>query len=184
MESGIGIRPAIDAELSLIRGIEEAADHGFVNWALGEGRGVLTLVPGEGFGDLPSGEERASEPGFLLVGVDEGAGGRVVGFVHVLEIEGACHLEQVSVLPEDQGRGIGRSLVQAACDRAAARGYGAITLRTFADVPFNGPFYASMGFEESVPDTAWLQSLVGVEERAGLMKMGRRVQMTRKLVDA
>ncbi|GEC74912.1 hypothetical protein GCM10010213_09700 [Microbacterium maritypicum] len=104
-----------------------------------------------------------------------------MGFVHVLEIDGHAHLEQLSVLPSFGRRGIGRQLVTAALAEARRRGHTDVTLRTYTDVPWNAPFYASCGFVESEPDTALLRELVAIEESLGLFEHGPRVQMTATL---
>ena len=111
----------------------------------------------------------------------ETAGGDAVGFVHVIERDGHAHLEQLSVPPEHGRRGYGRALVRAALSEAAARGHERMTLRTYADVPWNGPFYASCGFIESEPDSVFLLGLPAVEARLGLARHGRRIQMTARL---
>lgn len=129
----------------------------------------------------PTGDERAAEPGFLLV-VDAGEGeGEVAGFVHVLEADGQAHLEQVSVAPAHARRGYGRLLVEAAKEHARELGYARLTLRTFADVPWNAPFYARAGFVETQPDTDFLRLLVDHEAELGIDALGRRVQMTAEL---
>lgn len=74
-------------------------------------------------------------------------------------------------------RGHGRALVAAAKGESRRRGRKRLTLRTFADVPWNAPFYASCGFVESTPDTDFLRDLLNVERQWGL-EYGRRVQMT------
>ena len=66
-------------------------------------------------------------------------------------IGGGAHLEQLSVHPDHGGRGIGRALLRAGCDWAGAHGYPELTLATYRDVPWNGPFYASEGFVEVGP---------------------------------
>lgn len=101
--------------------------------------------------------------------------------MHVVETGGAAHLEQLSVLPAVGRRGHGRALVESAKTEAAGRGHERITLRTYADVPWNAPFYASCGFEESEPDTPFLLALVALERRLGLDRHGRRIQMTARL---
>jgi len=123
--------------------------------------------------DWPPPESRATDPGFVLVAGDH----RLIGFAHVLEIDGLAHLEQVSVLPDHGGRGVGRLLVETAMAEAHARGYDRLTLRTYADVPWNAPFYAKLGFAIEEPATAFHRALVAVEERLGLDHHGRRVQM-------
>ncbi len=126
----------------------------------------------------PSGGTRLSEPGFLLV-VD--VDGETAGFVHVLEVDGICHLEQLSVDPVWSRQGLGRALVEAAKDEARGRGYERISLRTFAGVPWNAPFYGTAGFVEEEPTAPFHKSLLVVEAEHGLDQYGRRIQMAATL---
>ncbi|MGH3193143.1 MAG: GNAT family N-acetyltransferase [Streptosporangiaceae bacterium] len=61
-------------------------------------------------------------------------------------VDGSLHIAQVSVHPRAARRGIGRMLLDHAAAYAAARGLGAVTLTTFAEVPWNAPYYARCGF--------------------------------------
>ena len=61
-------------------------------------------------------------------------------------VDGCAHLEQVSVHPQHAHRGLGRELVGALAEWADARGLPAITLTTYVDVPWNGPYYERLGF--------------------------------------
>jgi N-acetylglutamate synthase-like GNAT family acetyltransferase len=61
-------------------------------------------------------------------------------------IDGNMHIEQVSVHPRVARRKIGRMLLEHAAVGAAASGIRALTLTTFADVPWNAPYYARCGF--------------------------------------
>jgi GNAT superfamily N-acetyltransferase len=80
------------------------------------------------------------------------AGQPPVGFaVAGEEVAGALYLAELSVARAAGGQGIGRALVEAVVAEAAARGLGAVVLSTFADVPWNGPFYRRIGFE-AIPD--------------------------------
>lgn len=126
-----------------------------------------------------SGEERAAEPGFLLV-----VGDPVVGFAHVLLLDGQWHLEQLVVDPAHGRRGFGAALLDAVCREVASRGGRRVTLRTYADVPWNAPFYARHGFVELMPEPDWMSSLRETEERLGLMRLGHRVAMQRTLPSA
>jgi len=56
-----------------------------------------------------------------------------------------------------------------------------VTLRTYADVPWNAPFYAKHGYVELDPLPAHLRPLADTEERMGLPRHGRRVAMVRDL---
>lgn len=125
--------------------------------------------------------DRARMPGFVLVAehsADATAAAAVVGFVHVLDLDGHAHLEQLSVLPAFERRGIGRLLVEGALMEARHRGHAEMTLRTYVDVPWNAPFYETCGFVTTAPQTPALLGLVQVEEALGLFEFGARVQMT------
>lgn len=74
------------------------------------------------------------------------ARGSIVGFARVAELSGYAHLDELDVLPSHGRQGIGSALLAAVCSWAQERGYPAVTLRTFRDVPWNGPFYRGRGF--------------------------------------
>lgn len=163
------MRPAVTADLARLADIEVAADALLVDW-----------LGADGWGPAPTGQDRALEPGFVLVSAvltDDVA----VGFVHVLEVGGLAHLEQLSVLPAYGRQGRGRALVDAAKAEVARRGHAVLTLRTYADVPWNAPFYARCGFVESTRETEFHRGLVDAETRLGLMRHGRRIQMVADL---
>ena len=124
--------------------------------------------------------ERHTVPGFTLVATDVTTE-RPVGFALVLQDEGTAHLEQLSVLPEFTRRGYGRQLVRGAAEESRKRGHTQLTLRTFADVPWNAPFYGTCGFVLTAPETKFHRKLVAAEDELGLPKYGRRVQMTLNL---
>jgi GNAT superfamily N-acetyltransferase len=78
------------------------------------------------------------------VAVDESD--RAVGFVVVDVVDDAAHIEQISVRPDRQGTGVGRALIDRVRVWASTTGMSAITLTTFASVPWNGPLYEHLGF--------------------------------------
>ena len=94
-----------------------------------------------------------------------------------LEVDGVAHIEQLSVCPTHGRRGYGRMLVEAAKREAAKRSYARLTVRTFADVPWNAPFYRTAGFVEEPPETPFHLALVETERQIGLDAYGRRTQM-------
>jgi GNAT superfamily N-acetyltransferase len=161
------IRLAREADLPLIGPIEDAADRlfaerfGGVDW------------PGSS-----SGEERAAEPGFLLVAEHDGT---VVGFTHVLDLDGHWYLEQIAVEPAHGRRGVGAALLEATHDELCRRGAEEVALMTYADVPWNAPFYARHGYVELDPLPDWLLPVRENEETFGLSRHGRRVAMVRGL---
>ena len=94
----------------------------------------------------------------------------VVGYVLVDVVDGDAHVEQISVDPTVQGRGIGRALLASVDEYARANGQGAVTLTTFRDVPWNAPLYAHLGFREldDADIGPELAALVRVEASHGL----------------
>jgi GNAT superfamily N-acetyltransferase len=77
-----------------------------------------------------------------------------IGFVIINELDDLAHLGQLAVHPVQGRHGIGGALLAAACTWAQEQGYPAITLTTFAEVPWNAPWYAARGFVE-YPDSQW-----------------------------
>jgi GNAT superfamily N-acetyltransferase len=73
--------------------------------------------------------------------------GRIVGFLTAETFGAELHINEFDVHLDHQRRGIGRLLIAAAVDYARMNGSEAVTLTTFRDVPWNGPFYANLGFE-------------------------------------
>ena len=73
------------------------------------------------------------------------------GFVLVQTVDDIAHVAELAVRKHHQGKGLGRTLMNKAIEKATGDGHYAISLSTFLDVPFNGPFYASMGFETVSP---------------------------------
>jgi len=69
-----------------------------------------------------------------------------VGYVLVDDVDACAHIEQVSVHPSYQDIGIGRALVEHVRAWAEHEGRAAVTLTTFAAVPWNAPLYAHLGF--------------------------------------
>jgi GNAT superfamily N-acetyltransferase len=75
-----------------------------------------------------------------------------VAYALVDVVDGAGHVEQVSVHPSYAGQGLGRALIEMAATWAAQHDLPTLTLTTFADVPWNGPYYARLGFRVVAPD--------------------------------
>ena len=102
-----------------------------------------------------------------------------VGFLSLRVIDGEAHVDQVSVLPERGREGIGRALMEAAIGWAAGRGLSGVTLTTFRDVPWNAPFYRTLGFTEVMEPAPGLAGLRAHERDVGLDAHGARVAMRR-----
>jgi GNAT superfamily N-acetyltransferase len=105
-----------------------------------------------------------------------------VAFVMGDLVDGCLHVEQVSVHPASARRGLGRRLLDHAASRAAADGLPALTLTTFAHVPWNAPYYARCGFRV-LDDAELTPGLRAIRQREAALGLGRqpRVCMCRDL---
>jgi GNAT superfamily N-acetyltransferase len=111
---------------------------------------------------------RYAADGRSWVAVDDSD--RAVAYVIVDVVDAAAHIEQISVRPDLQGAGVGRALIARVRAWASTSGKPAISLTTFASVPWNGPLYEHLGFtalgeDEIGPE---LRSLRDAETRHGL----------------
>ncbi|MBY5454369.1 MULTISPECIES: GNAT family N-acetyltransferase [Rhizobium] len=77
--------------------------------------------------------------------VAEGQGHGIVGFLNGEVTPDALHIWQMAVHHQQQGRGIGRHLIEAAQQHAVSTGIHALTLTTFRDVAWNEPYYQRLG---------------------------------------
>jgi ribosomal protein S18 acetylase RimI-like enzyme len=111
------------------------------------------------------------------------AGRPPVAFVQIDEVDGIAHVQELAVLPSHMRQGLGSALLDAACEWARAAGYPAITLTTYADVPWNAPYYQARGFTELSELTPELVELRDWERDVGLDAIGRRIAMRRELID-
>lgn len=127
------VRPG---ELAVLRDIERAAGACFRDVGMPE------IADDEPLGlDVLARYQRAGQ----VWGATDPAG-RLVAYMITDMVDGNLHIEQVSVHPDAARRGVGRSLLDDAAVRAAAAGVPALTLTTFALVPWNAPYYARCGF--------------------------------------
>ncbi len=111
-----------------------------------------------------------------------GADDRPAGFLINDLVDGCVHVEQLSVDPGSARRGLGRALLDHAAERAAAVGLPALTLTTFADVPWNAPYYVRCGFRV-LDDEEITAGLRAIRQREASFGMDRwpRVCMRRDL---
>jgi GNAT superfamily N-acetyltransferase len=153
------VRTAAPAEFGRLREIELEAD---------------ALYATVGIGPFPAADvhDRLDEVAAVFA-----AGDPPVGFVSIDVVDGCAHIDQLSVLSDHGGRGIGRALLEEAVRWAREAGLPAVTLTTFRDVPWNAPFFRRFGFE-TVDDPAPGLAAVRAAERAeGLDDFGPRVAM-------
>jgi GNAT superfamily N-acetyltransferase len=140
----------------------------------------IELLAGERFRDVGLASVADHEPASLEVLADYAAQARSwvaidehdrpIGYVVVDVVDGDAHIEQISVRPDRQGMGVARALIDRVRTWASTSGASAITLTTFATVPWNGPLYEHVGFvtlreDEIGPE---LQSVRDTESAHGL----------------
>jgi GNAT superfamily N-acetyltransferase len=146
--------------LPLLQEIERAAGRSFAGIGMGP---VADDDP------LPLDRlERYRKAGLAWVAVD--AADAPVAYLVAEPVDGALHVEQVTVHPDHARRGIGRALIERLERHAAAAGVTELTLTTFAEVPWNAPYYSRLGFAP-VPEEDWgpgLREVRRQEARHGL----------------
>jgi ribosomal protein S18 acetylase RimI-like enzyme len=171
----VRIRDAGAADLPAMREIERAAGTLFAEIGMRE---IADDEP-------PSLEELARYQRDGRAWVAEDDAGRAVAYLIADLVDGDVHVEQVSVHPAAARRGIGRALLDHAAGYAAARGAGALTLTTFAEVPWNAPYYARCGFRV-IPDAELSPGLSAIRDRETAHGLRRwpRVTMRRTLTAA
>lgn len=159
------IRPGRDADLPALRSLEAAAGEVFRTLGMGA---VADDEP-------PSAAELRRYLSHDGLRVAEDAGGGPAAYVLLEPLDGCLHVEQLSVHPAHARRGVGRSLLDDAALRAAAGGLPALTLTSFADVPWNAPYYERCGFHRltTAELTPGLRAVRARETAAGLDRWPR-----------
>jgi GNAT superfamily N-acetyltransferase len=130
------IRPSTPADSEQLRAIERSAGRRFDQIGMG------WVAAHEPMSTTELAEFAEAGRSWVAVGED----GLPVGYIVVEVVDGCAHIEQVSVELEHQGKGIGRALLAEVESWAASSGFGALTLTTFAEVPWNRPYYEYLGF--------------------------------------
>ncbi len=116
----------------------------------------------------------AHEYVWVAVGQDD----MPIAFVLVHLLDESVHLHELDVHPDYARRGLGRRLIATVADWARARDATALTLTTFDDVPWNGPYYTRLGFRtlDLMTLNPGLQGVRQAEAEAGL-PMAQRICM-------
>jgi GNAT superfamily N-acetyltransferase len=153
------VRQARPDEFAGLRRIELEADRLF------ESVGIGPFSNDEG-------ENHFEQAALVLV-----VGDPPVGFACVELVDGNPHIWQLAVHPDHGRQGRGRALIEATSDWARTEHFAAITLTTFRDVPWNGPFYESVGFVTMHTLTPELSAIREHERSIGDDDFGPRVAM-------
>lgn len=163
------IRTGRPDDVEIIRDIERAAGRSFLDV------GMADIAAHEPIGAAPLREYIADGRCWIATDNDN-----AVGYVIADIVDGCGHVEQLSVVPSHQGRGFGRSLIDAVDAWARQQGLSGLTLTTFNDVPFNRPLYEHLGFRVLSSDELTPPLLALREEEAGYgLDPARRVVMRR-----
>ena len=141
---------------------------------------AIELAAGESFRSLGMGRVADDDPGSIEALARYAESGRAfvfvdahdlpVGYLLLDVVDDAAHVEQVSVHPDCARRGIGRALIERAVTWARSHGLVALTLTTFVEVPWNGPYYERLGFSylRIGDETPGLHAIREAERASGL----------------
>ncbi|MFS4104525.1 GNAT family N-acetyltransferase [Streptomyces sp. PD-S100-1] len=159
------IRPPRVSELPLLQDIERAAGQRFHDIGMPEIAEDEPLALDE--------LARYRRDGAAWVAVD--AADVPVAYLIADRVDGDFHVEQVSVHPGSARRGVGRALLEHLADHARSRQAPALTLTTFADVPWNASYYTRCGFRVLAEDmlTPGLREIRAREAAHGLDRWPR-----------
>lgn len=165
------IRKARADELPLLAAIEIAAGALFADAGLGD-------IAEHGAAELRFVRSVARAAGVFVATTND----KPVGFILAAPLDVHLHIHELSVHPAHGRQGLGRRLVDAVCADAAARGFKAVTLSTFRDLPWNGPFYESCGFR-ILDESEWTPAfyLAHYHEEALGLPIERRCFMRKEL---
>ncbi|HXT90952.1 MAG TPA: GNAT family N-acetyltransferase [Trebonia sp.] len=161
----MSIRAVRAGELPFLQEIERAAGQPFADI------GMIEIAQDEPY---PLAVLAAfAQAGLLWVTADQTDA--PVAYLMASVVDGCLHIDQVSVHPGSARRGLGRALMDHAGDRAARDGLAALTLTTFASVPWNAPYYRRCGFRvlDEAEITPGLQAIRQHEAALGLDRWPR-----------
>ena len=71
-----------------------------------------------------------------------------VGFVGGEKVDGSFHIVEISVAQHFQGKGVGKALMAVVENEIREEKFPDISLTTYKHLPWNGPWYARMGYSE------------------------------------
>lgn len=152
------IHLAAKTDLAHLHAIERAAAALFPAGRIPDVDDVMPLV------DL----QKAADDGLLFVAT---SGNARAGFAMAQSRVDCLHLAVMAVHPDYGNRGLGRELVLAMLQEAARRQLAHVTLTTFADLPWNGPFYRKTGFRmlSETELAPFLRDILAQEARLGMV---------------
>jgi GNAT superfamily N-acetyltransferase len=152
------VRLAVPADLARLPQIERSAADAFLGTEI-PFETVSSVTPAEAW-------RPALQAGTLWV-VDDGEG-KPLGFLGAEVDDQDLHIEELQIVRDQQGKGLGRRLLDLVIDWARCEGLATVSLTTFRHIPWNGPFYADMGFKEPAQPSEHLAEILRKEAAKGL----------------
>ncbi|MCG8295174.1 MULTISPECIES: GNAT family N-acetyltransferase [Pseudomonas] len=132
------IRPTLAQDLTLLPALERSAAQAFRQYPA-----LAWLADSDVMDEAEHARFQAEGGSWVAVNDQD----QPQGFLCAAVVGDNLHIHELSVCQEAQGQGLGRQLLDQAIQTARAAGLRAVTLTTFAEVPWNAPFYARLGFE-------------------------------------
>lgn len=172
LPQGYSLASAATEEIDALIKIDLAAGSLFEGTGLIDDSALGDHVPADIF-------EQAIENGNLFTARDRK--GMAVGFALTSLRQNTFYLDQISVHPDHGRKGLGRALVRRVVDEARLRHLKSVTLSTFRDLAWNGPFYRRLGFKEVTRKKMedWMLDLEKVQEAT--LDISERCFMRRKV---
>jgi GNAT superfamily N-acetyltransferase len=152
------VRLAVEADLDRLPQIERSAAEAFIGTGVPV-KAISGITPAEAW-------RKALVASTLWV-VDDGDGAPL-GFLGAEADDQDLHIKELQVTREHQGQGLGRKLMDLVIDWARCEGFSTVSLTTFRHIPWNGPFYAELGFKEPRQTPEHLAQILQLEAARGL----------------
>lgn len=167
------IRACRPSDHRLLPGLERRSGEAFRQFGY-DAVADMVPTPAEAYATLPA-------PSWVFVA--QSATAPVVGFCVLGALDAMGHVREMGVDHRYAGQGIGTALLERGLDALRAAGFRAAVLTTFADLPFNAPYYRRLGFEEMTPDPNNQPGLhlICQAEKTGTFAPWRRVAMCKTL---
>ncbi|MCE1117137.1 MULTISPECIES: GNAT family N-acetyltransferase [Pseudomonas] len=132
------VRPTLATDLPLLPTIERSAAQAFRQYPT-----LAWLADSEVMDEAAHAAFAGAGTSWVAVDAED----RPLGFLCATRVDAVLHIDELSVRQDAQGQGLGRQLLDRAVGVARQLGLQAVTLTTFGEVPWNGPFYQRYGFE-------------------------------------
>lgn len=126
------IRPLLPTDAPVLRSISESAR--------------------QRYNDMPRFAYVAKTPPVALSRFQTGTGWvaegaeKILGYALVRRVDSALFLDNISTRPDAKGMRLGAKLMSKVLLEAARDGFEAVTLTTFREPPWNGPWFRRLGF--------------------------------------